>query len=68
MTVTVSSKYQVVIPQEIRQAMGLRPGQKVEMVAYGDHLAVVPVPRPKAMRGFLKGADLGGYRDKKDRP
>jgi AbrB family looped-hinge helix DNA binding protein len=67
MTVTVSSKYQVVIPQEIRQATGIRAGQKVEMVAYGDHIAVVPVPDPKAMRGFLKGAKLSGFRDKKER-
>jgi AbrB family looped-hinge helix DNA binding protein len=68
MTVTVSSKYQVVIPEELRKATGIRAGQKVEMMKYGDHIAVVPVPLPKAMRGFLKGARISGYRDKKDRP
>ena len=67
MTVTVSSKYQVVIPEEIRRATGIRAGQKVDMIKYGDHIAVVPVPDPKSMRGFLKGARLSGYRDKKDR-
>ncbi len=64
MTVTVSSKYQVVIPEEIRQATGIRAGQKVEIVKYGDHIAVVPVPEPKSMRGFLKGARLGRFRDR----
>jgi len=68
MTVTVSSKYQVVIPEELRKATGIRAGQKAEMMKYGDHIAVVPVPLPKEMRGFLKGARISGYRDKKDRP
>lgn len=67
MTVTVSSKYQVVIPEEIRRSTGIRPGQKVDIVKYGDHIAVVPVPDAKSMRGFLKGMPVGGYRDKKDR-
>lgn len=67
MTVTVSSKYQVVIPEELRRATGIRAGQRVEMVKYGDHIAVVPVPLPKTMRGFLKGASVSGFRDKKDR-
>jgi AbrB family looped-hinge helix DNA binding protein len=67
MSVTVSSKYQVVIPEEIRKATGIKPGQKVEIITYGDHMAIVPVPDPKSMRGFLKGAKLTGYRDKKDR-
>ena len=67
MTVTVSSKYQVVIPEEIRKATGIHPGQKVEIITYGDHIAVVPVPDIKSMRGILKGARLSGYRDKKDR-
>jgi AbrB family looped-hinge helix DNA binding protein len=67
MTVTVSSKYQVVIPEEIRRSTGIRPGQKVDILKYGNHVALVPVPDPKSMRGFLKGANLNGYRDKKDR-
>ena len=67
MTVTVSSKYQVVIPQDIRQSVGIRPGQKVEVVQYGGHIALVPVPTPEAMRGSLKGAHLDGFRDKTDR-
>ncbi len=67
MTVTVSSKYQVVIPEEIRRSTGIRAGQKVEVIKYGDHIAVVPVPLPSAMRGFLKGARIKGYREKTDR-
>jgi AbrB family looped-hinge helix DNA binding protein len=67
MTVTVSSKYQVVIPEEIRRSTGIRAGQKVEVIKYGDHIAIVPVPEPSAMRGFLREARIDGYRDKRDR-
>jgi AbrB family looped-hinge helix DNA binding protein len=67
MSVIVSSKYQVVIPEEIRRATGIRAGQKVEVIKYGDHIAIVPVPEPAAMRGLLREARVDGYRDKKDR-
>jgi len=55
--VTVSPKYQVVIPQRIREALGLRPGQKVEAVQFLDRIEFIPVRPIKAMRGFLKGLD-----------
>jgi AbrB family looped-hinge helix DNA binding protein len=67
MTVTVSSKYQVVIPEDIRHSVGIHPGQKIEVIKYGDHIALVPIPDPKTMRGFMKGIDPSGLRDKKDR-
>jgi len=53
--VTVSRKFQVVIPREIREALGLRPGQRVEALRYGDRVAFILVRPMKAMRGFLKG-------------
>jgi AbrB family looped-hinge helix DNA binding protein len=55
--VTVSPKYQVVIPQAIREALGLRPGQKVEAIQYLDRVEFIPVRPLKTMRGFLRGID-----------
>ncbi|HTT67472.1 MAG TPA: AbrB/MazE/SpoVT family DNA-binding domain-containing protein [Gemmatimonadales bacterium] len=57
MVVTVSPKYQVVIPQRIREALGLKPGQKIEAVQFLDRIEFIPVRPIKAMRGFLKGID-----------
>ena len=55
--VTVSPKYQVVIPQRIREALGLKPGQKIEAIQYLDRVEFIPVQPIRAMRGFLKGID-----------
>lgn len=63
-TVTISPKYQVVIPKSVREQMNLHPGQKVRVLAYGDHLSFVPVRPMKSMRGFLKGMDSTFEREK----
>ncbi len=55
--VTVSPKFQVVIPKEIRKRFGLLPGQKIQIVAYGNRIELIPVMPVKRMRGFLKGID-----------
>lgn len=55
--VTVSPKYQVVIPQQIREALGLQPGQLVQALQYGDRVEFIPVKPLKSMRGFLKGIE-----------
>lgn len=62
--VTVSPKFQVVIPQAIREAMGLEPGQKVQAIQYMDRIEFIPVRPLKAMRGFLKGIDTSVPRDR----
>ena len=62
--VTVSPKFQVVIPQSIREALGWKPGQKVEALQYLDRVVFVPVRPLKAMRGFLKGIDTTVPRDR----
>ncbi|HEX9728039.1 MAG TPA: AbrB/MazE/SpoVT family DNA-binding domain-containing protein [Gemmatimonadales bacterium] len=62
--VTVSPKFQVVIPQAIREALGLKPGQKVEALQYLDRVEFIPVRPLKAMRGFLKGIDTRVPRDR----
>jgi len=56
-TVTISPKYQVVIPKEIREKLGLTPGQKVQTVVFEDRIELIPVKHIKKMRGFLKGID-----------
>lgn len=56
-TVTISSKYQVVIPKDVRERLRIRPGQKVEAFAIGGRIELVPVRAPSEMRGFLKGMD-----------
>ncbi len=62
-TLTISPKFQVVIPKAIRELLGLRPGQKVQALAYGDRIELIPVRRMKDMRGFLKGIDTSVERD-----
>ena len=56
-TVTISPKFQVVIPKEIREQLGLSPGQKIQAIVYGDRIELIPVRPAKQMRGFLKGID-----------
>ena len=56
-SVTVSPKFQVVIPKEIRARLGLLPGQKIQVVAYGERIELIPVQSARRLRGFLKGID-----------
>jgi AbrB family looped-hinge helix DNA binding protein len=56
-TVTVSPKYQVVIPRMIRQSLGLQPGQKVQAILYENRIELIPIQPMPSMRGFLKGID-----------
>ncbi len=56
-TVTISPKFQVVIPKSIRERLGLSPGQKVQAIAYGDRIELIPVQPARRLRGFLKGID-----------
>jgi AbrB family looped-hinge helix DNA binding protein len=66
-TVTISPKYQVVIPKTIRRKLGLSPGQKVQAIVYENRIELVPVRPVRKMRGFLKGIDSTVSRDD-DRP
>ena len=56
-TVMVSPKFQVVIPRAIRESLNLRPGQKVQVIRYGDRIELILLRPAKKMRGFLKGMD-----------
>jgi AbrB family looped-hinge helix DNA binding protein len=71
MSVKVSSKYQVVIPENVRQALDLKPGTQVEVIAKGDIAYLVPVKPLAALRRSLAGQlhpnDVHSVRDKRDR-
>ncbi len=54
-TVTISPKFQVVIPKDIREKFSLEPGQKIQMIEYGDRIELIPLVPMKEMRGFLAG-------------
>jgi AbrB family looped-hinge helix DNA binding protein len=61
--VTISPKFQVVIPKAIREKLGLRPGQKIETIIYDNRIELIPVTPVKKMKGFLKGIDTNIERD-----
>ena len=61
--VTVSPKYQVVIPCRVREAIGIKPGQKVQVIAYQNRIEILPLVSAKQIRGFLKGIDISIERD-----
>jgi AbrB family looped-hinge helix DNA binding protein len=63
-TVTLSPKFQVVIPQAIREALGLTPGEKFRVMRYGDRVELIPVKRAKDLRGFARGMDTEIPRDR----
>ena len=63
-TVTISPKFQVVIPRAIRESLGLAPGTKVQVVQYENRIEFIPVRKMRKMRGFLKGIDTTVERDK----
>jgi AbrB family looped-hinge helix DNA binding protein len=62
-TVTISPKYQVVIPKAIRERLRLEPGQKVEAIAYDGRIELIPVRPARQMRGFVKGISTNVDRD-----
>lgn len=62
-TVTVSPKFQVVIPRKVRESLGIRPGQKVQVVLYENRMEFIPLEPMKKMRGYLKGIDTTVKRD-----
>ena len=62
-TVTMSPKFQVVISKEIREKLGLSPGQRVEAIAYENRIELIPLRPIRQMRGFLKGIDTSIKRE-----
>lgn len=61
--VTVSPKFQIVIPRTVRDSMGIRPGEKIRVFQYGERIEFIPVRKMRSLRGFLKGIDTAVERD-----
>ena len=61
--VTVSPKFQVVIPQRVRESLGVKPGEKMQVVQYGDRIELIPQRPARALRGFVRGMDTSVPRE-----
>ena len=62
-TVTLSSKFQIVIPLAVREELQLSPGEKLRVIPYGDRLELIPVRPITEMRGFISGMDTNIERE-----
>jgi AbrB family looped-hinge helix DNA binding protein len=62
-TLILSPKFQVVIPKAIRELLGLRPGQRIQAIAYEGRIELIPVRKAKDLRGFLSGLDTRVVRE-----
>ncbi|MBC7365201.1 MAG: AbrB/MazE/SpoVT family DNA-binding domain-containing protein [Undibacterium sp.] len=56
-TVTLSRKFQVVIPRAVRGALGLMGGARLRVIPYAGRVELISVRPMKQMRGFLRGVD-----------
>lgn len=65
--VTISSKFQIVIPRDVRKQLRLKVGQKLRVVVKGQTINLVPEIPISEMRGFLKGMDKSGIREEDER-
>jgi AbrB family looped-hinge helix DNA binding protein len=63
----VSSKYQIVIPKDVRQTAHITVGQEFQVIAKGGQITLVPDRSIASMRGFVRGIKTTGFREKKDR-
>ena len=65
--VTLNSKYQLVVPKELRDRKKWRPGQEFAFIDHLGGVKLVPGPKREELVGMAKGADFGEYRDRNDR-
>lgn len=61
--VTISPKYQIVIPRAVRETLKLVPGQKLQIIVRDDQITLLPLRSAAALRGFLRGIDTTLERD-----
>ena len=66
-TATLSSKFQISVPKEVREALGLEPGQKLAFINTGSGIRLVPQPTMAELVGVMRGANTEGVRDRQDR-
>lgn len=62
-TVTVSTKYQVVIPESVRKSLGVRPGEKFQVMHYDGRVQLIPLRRMRDMKGVLRGMNTSLARE-----
>jgi len=62
--VTISPKYQIVIPRSVRERINLQPGEKLQVISFDDRIELIPIRPMSEMKGFLKGLDASFERDK----
>lgn len=65
--VTVSPKYQVVIPRAVRERVHIRAGERLQVISFDDRIELIPVRPMRSMKGFLKGYNARFVRDEEDR-
>ncbi len=65
--VTVSPKYQVVIPKAVRERTHITPGEKLQVLSFDDRIEFIRTQPMRKMRGFLQGLDSVFVRDEADR-
>ena len=65
-SVTVSTKFQVVIPLKVRKQLGVKAGQKMQVIAYDNRVVLIPVRQIEEARGSLKGLNMDGLREEED--
>jgi len=65
--VKLSSKYQIVIPQDVREKMDLKPGQKIVVIEKDGVVHLIPQRPVKELRGFVKGVNTHKLRNEEDR-
>jgi len=63
---TISSKFQIVIPRDVRKKFNLKPGQKLMFIPYQKSIRLVIVPSIKEARGIFKGLDIDNLREEED--
>ena len=66
-TVTVSPKFQVVIPEKVRKDLNIKPGQKFDVIEFEGCVELVPIKDVRTLRGSLKGLDTQVHREREDR-
>ena len=66
-TTTISPKFQIVIPKEVRDKLHLTPRQRLQVLEKGGVITLVPEVPLKSLRGLLKGMSKSDLREKKDR-
>ena len=65
---TLSSKFQISVPKDVREALGLKPGQKLAFINTGTGMRLVPQPTVAELVGIMRGANTEGVRERDERP